>query len=61
MSKEKKLLTALKDFRRTFPKEHKLTFQDVLEFNRVHNPELYQEYMRAVAELEKTVDKPKKK
>lgn len=54
--KTKKLIAA-KDFLDSIKKQgREVTFQDVLEFNRVQNPELYNEYMEAVAELEKSME-----
>lgn len=62
--KSKKLIAATKDFLEAIKKQDRqVTFQDVLEFNRVHNPELYNEYMEAVREKElseKAIDKLKK-
>ena len=63
-TKNKKLIAATKDFLEAIKKQDRqVTFQDVLEFNRVHNPELYNEYMEAVREKElseKAIDKLKK-
>ena len=51
--KNKKLIAATKSFLEAIKKQDRpITFQDVLEFNRVHNPELYNEYMEALAEKE---------
>ena len=62
--KNKKLIAATKTFLDEIRKQERdITFQDVLEFNRVHNPELYNEYMEAVREKElseKAIDKLKK-
>lgn len=61
MTKNKKLIAATKTFLDEIKKQDRaVTFQDVLEFNRVHNPELYQEYVSAVAELEREKKREKK-
>lgn len=64
MTKSKKLIAATKDFLEAIKKQDRqVTFQDVLEFNRIHNPDLYNEYMEAIREKElseKAIDKLKK-
>jgi len=60
MSKDARLklaLAALKDFRSSEP----ITFEQFLEQLRMFDKELYNQYMKALAEVEKAVDKDKKK
>lgn len=61
MSKDDKrlklALAALKDFRSPEP----ITFEQFLEQLRMFDKELYNQYMKALAEVEKAVDKDKKK
>lgn len=60
MSKDERLklaLAALKDFRSPEP----ITFEQFLEQLRMFDKELYNQYMKALAEVEKAVDKDKKK
>lgn len=52
--KSKKLIAATKDFLEAIKKQDRqVTFQDVLEFNRIYNPELYREYVEAKSHFEK--------
>lgn len=55
--KDKKLIAAVKSFKENRNPEKAITFEEVLEFNRIHAPELYRDYMKAVAELEKSMEK----
>lgn len=61
MSKDDKrlklALAALKDFRSPEP----ITFEQFLEQLRMFDKETYNQYMKALAEVEKAVDKDKKK